>query len=136
MSILALIHLFLDSQIWMYYIKVSYCRTGYFDWVHSLWDWKGMFFYKICTYISAYIFTMQKIIIFVTLERTLPFFITLRPQKLPLESTSRFLVISYVCCNHNGLAFLLMGEKHDYIFSQNRIKFRYSKKATILFDVT
>ena len=65
---------------------------------------------------------MQNHKILVTLERTLPFFITLRPQKLPLESTSRSLVISYVCCNHNGLAFLLIGERHMptyvYIFSQ------------------
>ena len=24
-----------NSRIWMYYIRVSYCRTGYLDWVHN-----------------------------------------------------------------------------------------------------
>ena len=37
--------LILRFQIWMYYIKVSYCRTGYLDWVLIKDDFNFQTFY-------------------------------------------------------------------------------------------
>jgi hypothetical protein len=35
------------SQIWMYYIKVSYCRTGYLDWACELYFQDFLTYFKI-----------------------------------------------------------------------------------------